>query len=62
MAVSYMVRGRTQAECQQALDDLCRLLGATVTILPTDRLGDRWIARAERKEAPNREVRGFVVR
>ena len=62
MGVSFMVRGRTQAECQQALDDLCRLLGAAVTLPPTDRRGDRWIARAERTEAPDHEVRGFAVR
>ncbi|RAJ53766.1 hypothetical protein K388_05553 [Streptomyces sp. KhCrAH-43] len=34
MGVSYMVRGRTEAECQQALDVLCRLLGAVPTTRP----------------------------
>lgn len=62
MGVSFMVRSRTEQECQQALDDVCRLLGARVTMLPTDRLGDRWIARAERTEAPDHEVRGLAVR
>ncbi|MGW0780348.1 hypothetical protein [Streptomyces sp. NPDC002913] len=57
----YTVHGKTRRECQEALDDLCRLVGAAVTLLPTDRLGGSWIARAERKEAPDREVRGFAV-
>jgi hypothetical protein len=46
MGISYMVRGSTAAECQQALDELCRLLGAVPTILPTDRHGSGWLARA----------------
>jgi len=46
MGVSYMVRGSTAAECQRALDELCRLLGAVPTILPTDRHGAGWLARA----------------
>jgi hypothetical protein len=41
-----MIRGRTRAECQAALDRLCRLLGARPTIGPSDRLGDGWVARA----------------
>jgi len=55
------VHGTTRLECQRALDDLCRLLGAQVTLPPADMLGS-WIARAERKEAPDRAVRGFAVR
>lgn len=46
MGVSYMVRGRTREECQRALDQLCRLLGAQPTLRPTDRIGQGWIARA----------------
>ncbi|MEU7738228.1 hypothetical protein AB0B51_35130 [Streptomyces griseus] len=57
----YTVHGRTQAECQQALDDLRRLLHVEVTLPPTDRLGGAWIARATRK-APDQEVRGLAVR
>ncbi|WP_327300396.1 hypothetical protein [Streptomyces goshikiensis] len=44
--VSYMVRGGTREQCQRALDELCRLVGARPTILPTDRHGAGWIARA----------------
>lgn len=58
----FTVHGRTQDECQQALDDLRRLLNVTVTLPPTDRLGGSWIARAERKAAPDLLVRGLVVR
>lgn len=46
MGVSYMLRGRTEAECRRELERLCRLLGARPTMLPTDRLGDGWVARA----------------
>ncbi|MFD5509004.1 hypothetical protein ACFWIB_14675 [Streptomyces sp. NPDC127051] len=46
MGVSYMLRGRTEAECQQELDWLCRERGAVVTMLPTDRHGEGWLARA----------------
>ncbi|WP_435597075.1 hypothetical protein [Streptomyces anulatus] len=58
----FTVHGRTQAECQQALDDLRRLLNVAVTLPPTDRLGGSWIARAEHKAAPDSKVRGFAVR
>lgn len=46
MGVSYMLRAATREECQRALDDLCALLGAVPAILPTDRHGAGWIARA----------------
>lgn len=46
MGVSYMVRGATEAECRRELDRLCRLLGAVVTMLPSDALGRGWVARA----------------
>ncbi|MDQ0792000.1 hypothetical protein [Streptomyces sp. B1I3] len=62
MGARFTVHGRTEAECQQALDDLCRLMPVSVTMLPTDMLGGRWIARVTRKEAPDHEVRGFAVR
>lgn len=41
-----MLRGDTRQECQRALDELCHTLGAVPTILPTDRHGAGWIARA----------------
>lgn len=44
--VVYMVRGKTEAICQQALDQLCQLLGARPTMLPTDGTGRGWVARA----------------
>jgi hypothetical protein len=46
MGVSYMIRGRTRTECEQALAELCRRLGAQPTLLPTDRIGRGWVARA----------------
>ncbi|MFF1341119.1 hypothetical protein ACFVYT_24900 [Streptomyces sp. NPDC058290] len=48
MGVSFMVRGSTESECQRALDELCRLLGAVVTTAPSDALGRGWVARAVR--------------
>ncbi|MFC8704105.1 hypothetical protein ACFUIV_18215 [Streptomyces anulatus] len=57
----FTVHGRTQDECQQALDDLRRLLDVEVTLPPTDRLGGAWIARATRK-APDQTARGLAVR
>jgi hypothetical protein len=44
--VVYMVRGRTEAICQEALNRLCQLLGARPTMLPTDGTGRGWVARA----------------
>jgi uncharacterized metal-binding protein YceD (DUF177 family) len=61
MGARYTVHGRTQQECQQALDELQQALDVTVTLLPTDRLGGSWIARAEHK-APDHTVRGLAVR
>ncbi|MFJ2568936.1 hypothetical protein ACIOYT_00750 [Streptomyces halstedii] len=58
----YTVHGKSRQECQDALDELGRLLDVTVTLMPTDRLGGSWIARAERNEAPDQTVRGFAVR
>lgn len=46
MGVSYMVRAGSREECQRELDRICLLLGAEPTILPTDRHGAGWIARA----------------
>ncbi|MFJ3141699.1 hypothetical protein ACIPJM_04510 [Streptomyces halstedii] len=57
----YTVHGATQRECQDALDELGRLLDLTVTLPPTDRLGGNWIARATRK-APDQEVQGLAMR
>jgi hypothetical protein len=53
-----MVRGQTRAECQQALDQLCRLLGATPTNPPSDRVGPGWIARAVHSSAAPAEGQG----
>ncbi|RPK56203.1 hypothetical protein EES43_24485 [Streptomyces sp. ADI96-02] len=58
----YTVHGASRQECQDALDELRRLLDVTVTLLPTDRLGGSWIARVEHRKAPDHQVRGFVVR
>lgn len=44
--VSYMVRATTEQACRLELDRICDLLGAVPTILPTDRHGAGWIARA----------------
>lgn len=57
----YTVHGSTRQECQDALDELGRLLDVRVTLLPTNSLGGSWIARATRK-APDQTVRGLVVR
>ncbi|MFG3136103.1 hypothetical protein ACGFZA_07755 [Streptomyces sp. NPDC048211] len=63
MGARYTVHGKTQQECQQALDDLCRLLGAVPTTRPIDPAGRGWIARAvlETTEAPDHQVRGSVM-
>lgn len=47
-----MVRGRTREQCQQELDWLCRARGAQPTMLPTNRLGEGWVARAVMPKAP----------
>ncbi|KUJ35957.1 hypothetical protein ACZ90_70650 [Streptomyces albus subsp. albus] len=57
----FTVHGRTQQECQQALDDLRRLLHVEVTLPPTDRLRGAWVGPGTRK-APDQTVRGLVVR
>ncbi|MFD3740502.1 hypothetical protein [Streptomyces sp. NPDC058629] len=57
----YTVHGATRRECQEALDELSRLLDVQVTLRPTNSLGGSWIARAT-QEAPDQEVRGLVVR
>jgi hypothetical protein len=61
MGVSYMVRGRTRLECQAALDRLCRLLDATPTLRPTDRVGPGWIARAVHTPTAPVENQGRTV-
>jgi hypothetical protein len=62
MGVSFMVRGRTERECQQALDELCERLGARPTLLPSARFGHGWVARAERKTALDHDDPGLAVR
>ncbi|MFE2326121.1 hypothetical protein ACFXD5_19700 [Streptomyces sp. NPDC059385] len=52
MGVSYMVRGSSEAECQREVDWLCRERGAVPTVLPTNRLGDGWVARVVMPKAP----------
>lgn len=50
MAVTYMVRGSTEAECQQALERMYRLLGVEPVTRPTAAVGPGWVARAAPKE------------
>ncbi|MFD3815000.1 hypothetical protein ACFWRZ_08030 [Streptomyces rubiginosohelvolus] len=57
----YTVHGRTQDECQQALDDLLAALPVTMALRPTRSPTGAWIARATRK-APDQTVRGLAVR
>lgn len=49
-----MIRGRTREQCAEALERLCRLLGAVPTVLPTDRIGPGWVARAVVPERTSR--------
>jgi hypothetical protein len=44
--VVYMVRARTRAACQRALDQLCERMDAEPATAPTDAAGSRWLARA----------------
>jgi hypothetical protein len=41
-----MIRAASRAECQRELDWYCAERGARPVLLPTDRLGEGWIARA----------------
>lgn len=63
MGARYTVHGTTRQECQEALDALCRLLGAVPTSRPIDPAGRGWIARAvpETTKAPDQAVRGSVM-
>lgn len=56
-----MVRGRTRALCQEALDRLCAALGARPTMLPSDAVGPGWVARAvpDMAKAPAHTDRGL---
>ncbi|MFF5703412.1 hypothetical protein ACFY7H_13025 [Streptomyces sp. NPDC012794] len=56
--VSYMVRGRTEQECQRELDRLCELLGAVPTTAPMQASGPGWMARAVKEAAPAGEGQG----
>lgn len=47
-----MLRATSEAECRRELDWLCRERGAQPTMLPTNRLGDGWVARAVMPKAP----------
>lgn len=44
--VVYMVRARTRAACQRALDQLCERMDAEPATAPTDAAGSHWVARA----------------
>ncbi|WP_405531527.1 hypothetical protein OG592_27090 [Streptomyces avidinii] len=52
MGVSFMLRAASEAECRRELDWLCRERGAQPTMLPTNRLGEGWVARAVMPKAP----------
>lgn len=52
MAVSYMVRGSTEAECRRELELLCSALGAVATTEPMQASGPGWMARAVKTQAP----------
>ncbi|WP_412079026.1 hypothetical protein ACLF6K_37415 [Streptomyces xanthophaeus] len=52
MGVSFMVRCSTEAECQREVDWLQQARGAVPTMLPTNRLGDGWVARVVMPKAP----------
>lgn len=62
MAVSFMVRGSTRAECQRELDALCAALGAVPTVGPSDRLGPGWVARAVKMPKAPAGGEGLVER
>ena len=44
--VVFMVRGKSRAVCQQYLDLVCTLIGATPTRKPTDVMPPGWVAGA----------------
>lgn len=49
--VTFMVRGKTRAICQQYLDLVCQLIGARQTSRPSDSTGRGWVARATLHDA-----------
>lgn len=61
--VVYMVRAKSQASCQRALDLICERMGAVPVTNPTDAAGRDWVARAVPRttKAPVREDRGQGV-
>lgn len=46
MAIRYGVQADTREECLHALTELCERLDARPATLPTDSLGNGWLARA----------------
>jgi hypothetical protein len=46
MAIRYGVQADTRDECMRALTELCERLGARPALLPSDTLGNGWLARA----------------
>ncbi|MGW7786025.1 hypothetical protein [Streptomyces tricolor] len=46
MAIRYGVQADTREECMRALEELCERLGARPALLPSDTLGNGWLARA----------------
>jgi hypothetical protein len=52
MGVTVMVRCATQGDCQREVDWLRRMRGAVPTMLPTNRLGEGWVARVVMPKAP----------
>lgn len=59
--VSYMVRCRTEQECQRELDRLCEALGAVPTTAPMRASGPGWMARAVKQQAPAVMGEGLAV-
>jgi hypothetical protein len=58
MGISFSIKAPSEAECWAELEWLCRERGARLTIEPTDRLGEGWIARAVKPAAPAGEGQG----
>ncbi|MGV9756950.1 hypothetical protein ACWDUC_14180 [Streptomyces tricolor] len=55
MAIRYGVQADTRDECMRALTELCARLGARPATLPTDSLGNGWLARAVAVPSADRE-------
>ncbi|MFI0233141.1 hypothetical protein [Streptomyces sp. NPDC017086] len=56
MAIRYGVQADSREECLQALTELCTRLGARPATMPTDSLGNGWLARAVLVPPADREA------